>query len=182
MSRARKDVLRTSLPGVVEHVSPATLQLADRRVETFSRGIGRNRVALLAAEPLEPGEHVDFSVNVDGGVISGRGVVERLHAEDTWAGEPETWLVIDVERLDDGCTGRLVRKLYRERYVEFAEEHPELRLHRPAAPPRPTEPPGELPLGERPPPPAPSEPKKRKRPSVARYEAPRTGDRWKARR
>jgi hypothetical protein len=181
MSSARRDVLRTSLPGVLEHVGPAALQLADRRIETFSRGIGRNRMAVLATETLELGEHVDFSVTVDGGIISGHGVVERLHTEDAWSSEVETWLVIDVERLDDGSTGRLVRKLYRERYVEFAEAHPELRLHRPAAPPRPTEPQGERPLGERPPA-APSEPKKRKRPSVARYEAPRIGDRWKVRR
>jgi hypothetical protein len=181
MSSARRDVLRTRLPGVLEHVAPATLQLADRTVETFSRGIGRNRMAVLADDSPELGKHVDFSVTVDGGIISGHGVVERLHTEDAWAGESETWLVIDVERLDDGCTGRLVRKLYRERYVEFAEAHPELRLPPPAEPPRPTEPPGELPLGERPSA-EPGEPKKRKRPSVARYDAPRTGDRWKVRR
>ena len=180
MSPARRDVLRPSLPGVVGHVGPATLQLADRRVETFSRGIGRNRMAVLAGEPLELGERVDFSVAVDGGLISGHGVVERLHSEEAWAGESETWLVIDVERLDDGSTGLLVRTLYRERYVEYAAEHPELRLPRPAPPTRPTEPPGEAALGERQP--AQGEPKKRKRPSVARYEAPRTGDRWKVRR
>jgi hypothetical protein len=168
---------RASLSGVVGHVGPATLTVRGREIETFSRAVGRNRIALLATHPLKPGARVAFSVQLDGGTVTGRGKVERVHSEQQWSGKPETWLVIAVERLDGESTGRLVRMLYHKRYVEYVAAHPEARLRRPAPPPRPTEVPET---------PAPSpEPARtrtgRKRPSVGRYAAHEDHKRWRMR-
>ena len=154
--------------GVVPHIAPARLIAADgTETATFSRGLGRNRVALLVEGAPEIGSLLRFSVLVDGGSVEGEGRVERLHTALRVGGE-ERWVVIDVDRLDPGSQSRLLRILYAVRLEEHAAAEKREQSLPPAPPPRRRDP-------------SPPEAPKRPRPKVARYEAPEVPQRWRVR-
>ena len=57
MSEPEKRLFLRPVGGIDDHVGPARLRVASApQVETFSRGIGRNRVALLVHEAPTLGE------------------------------------------------------------------------------------------------------------------------------
>src|SRR3954466_4192669 len=94
--------------GIDDHVGPARMRIGEQpAVETFSRGIGRNRVALLVDGELELGERVRFEVEVVGGTVTGAGHVERVHVEGD-----ERWAVIDFEEVEPTGVAHLVRTLF----------------------------------------------------------------------
>ena len=160
MSEPEKRLFPRPVGGIDDHVGPARLRVGSApEVETFSRGIGRNRVALLVQEAPTLGEKVRFEVEVDGGTVKGVGHVDRVHVEGD-----EQWAVIDFEEVQPTGIAHLVRTLFRSR---------------PAAPVRPQH--YEVP-DRRPPKvwPEPEKPKTgRKRPQVTRWEAPGATERWK---
>jgi hypothetical protein len=157
-----------AVPGVVPHVAPARLIAPDgTETPTFSRGLGRNRVALLVEGAPALGSLVRFSVLVDGGTVDGEGRVERLHTAMRVGGE-ERWVVIDVDRLDAGSQSRLLRVLYVVRLEEYATSADQERELPPPPPPKRRDPP-------------PADAPKRPRPKVSRYEAPEVPQRWRVR-
>jgi hypothetical protein len=147
--------------GIDDHVGPARMRVGEQpAVETFSRGIGRNRVALLVETDLELGQRVRFEVEVEGGTVSGAGHVERVHVQSD-----ERWAVIDFEEVEPTGVAHLVRTLFRVRT------------------PQPTNRPAHYTVPDkRPPREWPEPPKKttgRKRPQVTRWEAPGATERFK---
>src|SRR4051812_9689684 len=147
--------------GIDDHVGPARMRVGEQpAVETFSRGIGRNRVALVVERDLDLGERVRFEVEVEGGKVVGAGHVERVHVEGD-----ERWAVIDFEEVEPTGLAHLVRTLFRVRP--------------PVTPARPVH--YAVP-DKRPPREWPEQPRKttgRKRPQVSRWEAPGATERWK---
>ena len=161
MSEPEKRLFLRPVGGIDDHVGPARLSVGSADpVETFSRGIGRNRVALVVREAPTPGDRVRFEVVVDGGTVKGVGHVERVHVEGD-----EQWAVIDFEEVQPTGIAHLVRALFRSRV--------------PAPPPRPAhyQVPDRRPakVAQEPEQPKPA----RKRPQVTRWEAPGGMDRWK---
>jgi hypothetical protein len=179
MSESR--TLESSLPGVIPHVSVATLVRADGTTQlTLCRALGRNRVALVAKRDLPVGEEVHFEIDVEGGMVRGTGRVERMHAGTTIDGSAEPWVVIDIDEMERGSVPRLLRLIFRDSYLEYTAARPELRLPKP------------LTVDEtrerlRTPPPWREKPKsagekpKPTRPRVGRYAEPDTSDRWRLR-
>ena len=164
--------------GLIPHVATGSVVRRDGTpIETFSRGIGRNRVAFLVKEPLPLGEPVEFAASIDGGELAGSGRVERIHVSEPIDGVEELWVVIDIENLERGSARRLLRALFRDRYIEYAQANPQLRL-----PPAQTL--TQARRGEEPEPwgGAAKPPGNRKRPKVGRYAAPEVGERWRVRR
>jgi hypothetical protein len=179
MSETR--TLESSLPGVIPHVGVATLVRADGGTQiTLCRALGRNRVALVAKRALPLGEEVRFEIDVEGGLVSGSGRVERMHEGATIDGAAEPWVVIDVEEMDRGSVPRLLRLIFRDSYLEYTSARPELRMPKPMTIDETRE-------SLRSPPPwrkvTPAEAKaaKPKRPRIARYAEPEPSDRWKLR-
>jgi len=173
--------LESSLPGVIAHVAVATLVRADGSTQmTLCRGLGRNRVALVAKRDIPVGEEVHFEIDVEGGLVSGTGRVERMHAGTTIDGASEPWVVIDVEEMERGSVPRLLRLIFRDSYLEYASSRPELRLPRPLTVDETRErlrtPP---PWREKPQ--NPGEKPTKSRPRVGRYAEPETSDRWRLR-
>jgi hypothetical protein len=179
MSETR--TLESSLPGVIPHVGVATLVRADGTTQlTLCRGLGRNRVALVAKRDLPVGEEIHFEIDVEGGMVRGSGRVERMHGGTTIDGLAEPWVVIDVDEMERGSVPRLLRLIFRDHYMEFAASRPELRLPKPMTVEETREslrtPP---PWREQPKNPADKTPSKR--PRIGRYAEPDTSDRWKLR-
>jgi hypothetical protein len=171
--------LESSLPGVVPHVGVATLIRAGGANQiTLCRALGRNRVALVAKRNLPVGEEVRFEIDVEGGLVSGSGRVERMHEGATIDGVPEPWVVIDVEEMDRGSVPRLLRLIFRDHYLEYTSARPELRMPKPMTIDETRE------SLRTPPPwrkPVEAVKEKPKRPRIERYAEPETSDRWKLR-
>ncbi len=173
--------LESSLPGVIPHVGVATLVRVDGSTQmTMCRALGRNRVALVSKRAVPVGEEVRFEIDVEGGLVSGTGRVERMHEGATIDGAPEPWVVIDVEAMERGSVPRLLRLIFRDSYLQYAASRPELRLPKP------------LTVDEtrerlRTPPPWRQKPKTdggdkpKGRPRVGRYAEPEPSDRWRLR-
>jgi hypothetical protein len=122
----------SSLPGVIPHIGMATLVRADGSEQvTLCRGLGRNRVALVAKRDLPVGEQIAFEIDVEGGRVAGSGRVERMHDATTLDGLSEPWVVIDVAEMERGSVPRLLRLIFRDSYLEYAQARPELKLPRP---------------------------------------------------
>jgi hypothetical protein len=175
--------LESSLPGVIPHVGVATLVRADGAQQvTLCRGLGRNRVALVARRDLPVGEEVRFEIDVEGGLVAGSGRVERMHQSATVDGTIEPWVVIDVEEMERGSVPRLLRLIFRDSYLEYTQARPELRMPKPQTV-------DEVRESQRTPPPWRTPPAgadgkddtPKKRPRIARYAEPEASDRWRVR-
>jgi hypothetical protein len=156
------------VPGLAPYLGPARVVLASgQQLQTFTRGLGRNRVALLVDEAVREGDEVVFELTVDGVQVTGQGRVERLHQG---AGASETWAVVDFLRLGNGAEPRIARRLL----LDAAEgEH--------AEPSRPRVREDEA-FGGRKPVPTEAAPQPvRRRPKVERYAAPEAPNRWRVR-
>jgi hypothetical protein len=160
MSEPEKRLFVRPVGGIDDHVGPARLRVGSApELETFSRGIGRNRVALLVTDAPALGDRVRFEVEVDGGTVKGAGHVERVHAEGG-----ELWAVIDFEEVQPTGIAHLVRTLFRSRGA-------------PAVRPAHYEVPDRRPPKVWPEPDKPTT--RRKRPQVTRWEAPGATERFK---
>jgi hypothetical protein len=175
--------LESSLPGVIPHVGVATLVRADGAQQvTLCRGLGRNRVALVARRDLPVGEEVRFEIDVEGGLVAGSGRVERMHEGSTIDGGSEPWVVIDVEEMERGSVPRLLRLIFRDSYLEYTQARPELRMPKPQTI-------DEVRESQRTPPPWRTPPAganggsgmTKKRPRISRYAEPEPSDRWRVR-
>jgi hypothetical protein len=161
--------------GIDRHVAVARLRPASGGVvETFTRGIGRNRVAVLARTPMALGEQVRFELSIGGGTVGGVGQVERMHVQPVPGGEPEVWAVIDFQEVEPTGEAQLVRALFRSGYAQTALNDRMAARRNMGAPDdlRPTR------TGIKP---AEPDAPKRKRPQVGRYAPPESGSRWRVR-
>ena len=119
-----KPPVQPGVAGIVPHLGLARLQVdGAAQVQSFSRGVGRNRVAILVDAAVPLGASVRFGVDVEDGEMAGTGTVERLHNHVTLDGSDEVWAVIDVKQLEPGGARRLLRVLFRERYGDYVEVH-----------------------------------------------------------
>jgi hypothetical protein len=128
-----KPPIQPGVAGIVPHLGLARLQIdGAAEMQSFCRGVGRNRVAILVERAVPLGAGVRFGVDLEEGEMAGTGTVERLHNHVTVDGSDEVWAVIDVKQLEPGGARRLLRVLFRERYGDYVEHHGD-RIPRPVA-------------------------------------------------